>query len=257
MPLPPPPSTTGVSSLPPPPPPPDGASAAATRWGLGDAFAALGVYLGVSIIVGVAFFAVEGEDSTLVGPWLPAFVLLPQVFVLVHLAFVMKRKGRGLGSDLAFRFEWIDIPIGAAVAFVGLMVAGGVGLIVAELLGEDPTAAVADLLEESQDGSGVSGWIILVAVLGATLVPVTEELLFRGLWWSALTKRGSTPVAALLLSSLAFTVFHLEPFRSPVIFVLGLALGWARLWTGRLGAAIVAHGLVNALAFTTLIVELS
>ena len=256
MPLPPPPSATGISSLPPPPPPP-AATAATGRWGLGDAFAALGVYLGVSIVVAIAYFAVEGEDTTLVGPWLPAFVLLPQVFVLLHLAFVMNRKGRGLARDLAFRFDWMDIPIGAAVAFVGLMVAGGVGLIVAELLGEDPTAAVADLLEESQDGGGVSVWIVLVAVFGATLVPVTEELLFRGLWWSALTKRGSSAVSALLLSSLAFTVFHLEPLRSPVIFTLGLALGWARLWTGRLGAAIVAHGLVNALAFTTLIIELS
>ena len=180
MPLPPPPSAIGVSSLPPPPPPPLGA-AAGTRWGLGDAFAALGVYLGVSIVVGIAFFAVEGEDTTLVGPWLPAFVLLPQLFVLVHLAYVMNRKGRGLATDLAFRFEWIDIPIGAAVALGGLMVAGAVGLIVAELIGEDPTAAVADLLEESQDGGGVSGWIILVAVLGATLVPVTEELGGQGL----------------------------------------------------------------------------
>ena len=246
----------GPSSLAPPPPPPAG-TLAATRWGLGDAFAALGVYIGTAVVITVCFLLVEGTDGTLVGPWLLAFVLLPQLSVAVHVVAVVNRKGRGIGADLRFRIEWIDLPIGLAIAFAGLLMAGVVGTIAAELLGDDPTAAVADLVEESRGDGGISAWIIIVAVLGATLVPFAEEIVFRGLWWSALVKRGTSERTALVITSLVFMAFHLEPFRSPVLLVLGLALGWGRLHTGRLGASLVAHGLINTIAFTALVVELS
>ena len=246
----------GPSSLAPPPPPPKG-TLAATRWGLGDAFAALGIYVATAVVIAVCFLLFEDDDSTLVGPWLLAFVVLPQILVAIHIATVVNRKGRGMAADLKLRIEWIDLPIGVAIAFAGLLAAGVVGTVVAELLGDDPTAAVADLVEESQGDGGISGWIILVAVLGATVVPFAEEILFRGLWWSALLKRGASERTALVITSLVFVAFHLEPFRSPVLLVLGVALGCGRLLTGRLGAALVAHGLINAIAFTALVVELS
>lgn len=230
---------------------------ASTRWGLGDCLAALGVYLGSAVVIAIIFFVAEGEDGDLVGPWLPAFVLIPQALVLIHVVAVVSRKGRGPVADLDLSFRWLDVPIGLSVAVVGLMAAGAVGLIVAELIGDDQTAAVAELVEESQGDGGLSVWIIVVAVCGATIVPVAEEILFRGLWWNALVKRGSSPRTALVLTSLLFMAFHLEPLRSPVLLTLGLALGWGRMWTGRLGTAIVAHGVINAIAFTALLVELS
>ena len=256
MPLPPPPPPLGTSSLAPPPPPPSG-TLAATRWGLGDAFAALGVYVGTALVITACFLLVDGDDGRLVGPWLPAFVVLPQLLVAIHVVTVVNRKGRGTVVDLKLRIKWIDLPIGIAVAFAGLLAAGVVATVVAELFGDDQTAAVADLVEESQGDGGISGWIILVAVLGATLVPFAEELLFRGLWWSALVKRGASERTALVLTSLVFVAFHPEPYRSPVLLALGLALGWGRLRTGRLGAALVAHCLINTIAFTALVVELS
>lgn len=256
MPLPPPPSATGVSSLPPPPPPPPG-DAAVARWGLGDCFAAIGVYLAAAFGIGVALFLFEGDDVDLAGPWLPAFVIVPQIAVLGYVIVTVRRKGRGPVADLDLRFEWIDVPIGLSIAFGGLVAAGIVGFIVARLVGEDQTAAVAELVEESRGDGGITLWIVLVAVGGAILVPFAEEILFRGLWWKAILKRGSSPGTALVVSSLLFTAFHLEPLRSPVLFVLGLALGWGRMMTGRLGTAIITHGAINALAFTVLLVEIS
>jgi hypothetical protein len=245
-----------VSSLPPPPPPPAG-NVAVTRWGLGDAFAALGLYVVTAVVIAVAFFAVEGADGVLAGAWLPAFVVLPQAVVLAHVVFVVNRKGRGPVADLDLRFSWMDLPVGISIAFAAMMAAGVVGTVVAQLLGDDQTAAVAELVEDSQGSGGVTGWIILVAVLGATLVPLSEELLFRGLFWNALTKRGASSRTALVLTSLGFAAFHLEPLRAPVLLVLGLALGWVRSWSGRVGTAVVAHATINAIGFTALLVELS
>lgn len=244
-----------MSSLPPPPPPPAGSFAAA-RWGLGDAFASLGCYVLTAVVIAAVFFAVEGADGVLAGAWLPAFVVLPQTIVLAYVVFVVKRKGRGPIADLSLRFAWMDLPVGIAIAFGAMMAAGLVGAGVAALFGEDQTAAVAELVEESQNGGGITGWIILVAVLGATLVPLSEELLFRGLFWNALTKRGASARTALVVTSLAFAAFHLEPLRAPVLLVLGLALGWARSWAGRVGTSIVAHATINAISFTALLIEL-
>lgn len=208
-------------------------------------------------MVGVAFLVSEGETADLTGPWLPAFVLIPQVAVLGYVAWAVRTKGRGLAADLQLRFEWIDLPTGAAVAFAGLAAASAIGALTTWLLGEDPTAAVADLVEDSQGDGGITVWIVLVAVFGATLVPLSEEILFRGLWWSALEKRGMRAGAALVSTSVVFAAFHLEPFRFPMLVTLGLALGWGRIWTSRIGASIVAHGIINGLAFTALLVELS
>lgn len=217
----------------------------------------MGVYVATAFAIGIVLFVVEGDEVSLEGPWLPAFVIIPQIAALAYVIAAVRQKGRGVVADLDLRFRWIDVPLGVGIAFAGLVAAGIVGVVVSWLVGEDQNAAIAELVEESQGDHGLTFWIVLVAVGGAVLVPFAEEMLFRGLWWNSLLKRGSSPVTALVVSSLLFTAFHLEPLRSPVLFVLGLALGWGRMWTGRLGTAIVTHGVVNALAFTVLLAELS
>ena len=43
----------------------------------------------------------------------------------------------------------------------------------------------------------------MVAVFAATAVPLIEELVYRGLWWSALLKRGMSEWWVLLITSVA------------------------------------------------------
>ena len=59
------------------------------------------------------------------------------------------------------------------------------------------------------------------------------------------------------MSSFIFAIVHLEPTRTPIIFVLGLVLGWGRKLTNRIGASIIAHAIINALAFVALLTTLS
>jgi len=44
-----------------------------------------------------------------------------------------------------------------------------------------------------------------------------------------------------------FAVSHLEPLRTSLLLVIGIPIGLARLFTGRLGASIVAHQVNNFL----------
>ena len=64
-------------------------------------------------------------------------------------------------------------------------------------------------------------------------------------------------VATILITSVVFAVVHFEPIRLPILFVLGLALGFGRARTGRIGAAIVAHMMINSLAMLALLIELA
>lgn len=84
--------------------------------------------------------------------------------------------------------------------------------------------------------------------LGVALAPgIGEELLFRGLALGALLDRAG-PVRALVVSTLAFAVLHLDPAHALGAGLLGLYLGAARIATGSTLVAIVCHVANNAFA---------
>jgi exosortase E/protease (VPEID-CTERM system) len=93
------------------------------------------------------------------------------------------------------------------------------------------------------------GWIALRALGGVAVIPLVEELAFRGVLLDWLTRpaggqgRPAWRWAALLVSSLAFGSLHAR-------FLLGAAAGAAfgavRLWRGRVGDAALAHAVANA-----------
>ena len=54
-----------------------------------------------------------------------------------------------------------------------------------------------------------------------------------------------------------FAVTHLEPLRTSLLLVIGIPIGLARLFTGRLGASIITHQINNFLpALAVLLVAL-
>lgn len=230
---------------------------ATSRWGLGDAFLSMVVFFGVSLIVGLAAFGLTDTDSGLDGAWLPAAIAIPPVVQLAHITWVARSKGNGLAADLQLRFTLSDLGIGAGLCMSGLILAGITAAGVMEIFGEEPSAAAADLVQDSEGGGGLTIWIYIFAILAATLIPLVEELVYRGLWWSALEKRGLHPVLILVITSGIFAIVHLEPLRTPVLFVLGMAIGLGRLVTGRIAASIFAHVYVNAIGMIFLLIELS
>jgi uncharacterized protein len=81
----------------------------------------------------------------------------------------------------------------------------------------------------------------LFGVASVVVAPIAEELLFRGVllpWLASWMK----PPAALAWSALLFGVVHLQYGPGAlVIVIIGVALGWARLATGKLHASIALH----------------
>ena len=91
-------------------------------------------------------------------------------------------------------------------------------------------------------------------VAAGVLAPLVEELFFRGFLFGLY--RGRHPLwMAYLVSSVLFTLLHLEPTRMNVpqmaglsvgIFLLAMLLAWLYKHTGSLYPGILAHAVNNA-----------
>ncbi len=89
--------------------------------------------------------------------------------------------------------------------------------------------------------------LIFALVIAA---PVTEEVVFRGFVYRGLAESRLGPIAAIVVSTLIFTLIHVQYESLDLLYVglLGLALGIARWHTGSLLTPILMHALANLIA---------
>ncbi|MDR7417353.1 MAG: CPBP family intramembrane glutamic endopeptidase [Armatimonadota bacterium] len=91
-------------------------------------------------------------------------------------------------------------------------------------------------------------WLL---VLLCVVVPIGEEIFFRGFVYGGLRVRWGAPLA-LLASSTFFAAVHLQIVHGFPIFLLGVVFAVAYHRTGSLVPAIVAHGVNNLIAVLSL-----
>ena len=163
------------------------------------------------------------------------------VAVRVHL---LGRRGLGW-SDVGF-CRPARSPAHLLWQFPAVLVAGVVAsmlvlpLFGAGAAGEDGDDVVAELL-----GGGP-----LIAVLGlvsvAALVPVFEEVVFRGIVLPAARARFRV-VPGIALAGAVFAAVHMLPPALPYLLVVGIALCAMAEWYRSIVPGIVLHGLNNAM----------
>ncbi|SDD31576.1 hypothetical protein SAMN04489747_0685 [Auraticoccus monumenti] len=127
-------------------------------------------------------------------------------------------------------------------------VAIGIGVIVLNLL---VTAAVVTLfpppenIQAGYQAAATGGALSFLGalVLGAVLVPIGEELFFRGVLTNGLARYG--PWVAVLVSSTVFAVAHGINYVLPVAFVVGVIGALLLRRTGSLWPGVVVHAVNN------------
>jgi membrane protease YdiL (CAAX protease family) len=87
---------------------------------------------------------------------------------------------------------------------------------------------------------------LLIIVTAVTIVPVFEEMLFRGLFQTMLRSILRKPWQAIATSSCLFALAHANPGHWPALFALSLCLGYALEKSGSLLRPIFIHALFNA-----------
>ncbi len=138
------------------------------------------------------------------------------------------------------------VPALAALALAG---SAGLGWVQESLFGaevEEQEAIVA--LVERGDPIEIG----LLALSAVILAPITEELLFRHMFFRRLRQRAGVQLA-WILPALAFALSHWNPIGLAIYVWLGLVFAYAYLSTGRIAVAIGVHACHNAIALALLL----
>ena len=140
-----------------------------------------------------------------------------------------------------------------------LIVIGSNGIaFLAKQLGVEPVPTNLALMQHA-----IERFPLFLVLFAVVLAPAYEELLFRRVLFGRLWQAGR-PWLGMLLSSLAFALIHEIPGTSAngpaeiaqlwlVYGGMGAAFCWLYRRTGTLWAAIIAHGLNNAVALAVLV----
>ncbi len=83
--------------------------------------------------------------------------------------------------------------------------------------------------------------------MSAVVIPVVEELIFRGMGYAALRTRYSVRVS-MVVSAFLFGAFHGNLMQFIYAFAIGLILAWCYEAGGGLWAPVLAHGTANAVS---------
>jgi membrane protease YdiL (CAAX protease family) len=91
-------------------------------------------------------------------------------------------------------------------------------------------------------------WLLLIAFCVAA--PMSEEFFARGFLYRGWSESSLRPAGAIILSSLAWTVLHLQYdwFFFSEVFSIGVLFGYLRYRTGSTWLTTVLHGLNNLAA---------
>jgi uncharacterized protein len=165
---------------------------------------------------------------------------------------VSRRLGTGdMRTDFGLRIRLEDIGWGV-LTFVGAMAAR---VVIVLVMPQETTNPMRDIERALDFDRAVLLAFAVAAVVGA---PIVEELVFRGVLQRGLTTMLGAPIA-IGAQAVIFSAYHFVPSTgrfTPVYFLalvaFGVAAGIAVHYTGRLGPAMVAHVLNNALAVLVL-----
>ncbi len=142
----------------------------------------------------------------------------------------------------------------ALAALGSVYVISGLGYVLVHALASPQPSAMDVILGIGSDAGrlGSAGFwtrlLIMARIL--VLVPLGEELLFRGALFGWLRRRLSIRWS-IAISSLLFALIHQIPIILPAAFLGGVALAWVRERTGSVVPGIVAHS-INGLLFMLL-----
>ncbi|MGA2135641.1 MAG: type II CAAX endopeptidase family protein [Bryobacteraceae bacterium] len=100
---------------------------------------------------------------------------------------------------------------------------------------------------------------ILLALLGVTVGPICEEIVFRG-FLQPLLVRSLGPLPGVLVAAVPFGLLHLQEYgyswrHALLITLAGASFGWMRYRTGSTKAAALMHASYNGVFFMVLVLQ--
>jgi uncharacterized protein len=218
-------------------------------------------YLASAVLLTV-FAALSGNlkdlsqlEALSVPPWWVTIGGLAGLWMGFVGAVFLASRMRGSGNpvrDMGIRVARWDAPIGIVIGIAGQL---AVDLLYLPFEHAVPGLqrelnAPANRLTGGFHGSDLA----VIAVLTVVVVPIVEELFFRGLVLQSLVRlfRGAGnrlgPTLAILSTGILFGLAHAEPLQLAGLALFGVVLSIMAYRTGRLGACMFAHAAFNGFA---------
>ena len=204
------------------------------------------------VVLGMVAMRLAGADRP--DPAILALVVVwgSSLAVLLAVRVHLLRRRALTWADVGLRAP-ARSPVHLAWQIPAVMLAGATAsVLVLAPFGQEPA--------DEQQGLGdlLTGGPV-VAVLGllgvAVLVPIVEEVVFRGIVLPALRARFQL-VTGLVLAGAVFAVVHVLPPALPYLLVVGIALCAMAEWYRSIVPGIVLHGVNNAIVFGSLLTTL-
>lgn len=160
---------------------------------------------------------------------------------------------RNIVDDFGLRFRGVDFVVGPLVGLGGQLVL----LPLLYLPLEHVIPHLSDKLGEPAKrltGGFPGADLAVIAVLTVVVVPVVEELVFRGLFLRGALRafagvgRGLGPALAAVSTGVVFALAHFELLELLGLAAFGVVLSALAIRSGRLGPCILAHATFNLVA---------
>jgi membrane protease YdiL (CAAX protease family) len=186
-------------------------------------------------------------------PLAQLMITLSIYMVIMVLFYCINRKrkgtwtsGYGMGSDHLKKISLAPILYLAMLPFL-LLITKAYHLLLQHVFGME-----IELQDAAQVIQQDSSWLqMLYGITAVCIAPVYEELLFRGLLFPYLVKRGGLAAGTLVVSGVFAAMHYHEPSLVP-LFLLSSMLCLAYWRTGSLWVCIVIHMIFNAVTILAL-----
>lgn len=224
------------------------------KWGFGAFLLVFGVFVMSAVVIGtlIGLAKPASKDSVAV---ILIGTIVPTVLATLTAILVTKLRGNGPKIDLRWSYNREDLKAGLKFGLLGLVCTTIAAAVWTRIVGEDNATSSLGKLVDDQAMPVVPAIVLFLYVW--LFGPLCEEIIYRGLLWGALERLQWGRWVVFGLTTVIFAVSHLEPMRTSLLLVIGIPIGLARLYTGRLGASVVAHQVNNFLpALAVLLITL-
>jgi membrane protease YdiL (CAAX protease family) len=210
------------------------------RWGLGAYLVVEVAFLLLSVVLA---YLLSGRLTSSAGA-IALALAVPTVGAAGLAMLITKFRGNGPRIDLGLQVTRRDVVVGLICGLAGLAVTIPASLLYVAIVGADASSAVGDAFGGVRTGPVLAIVIFLIVVFVA---PVCEEIVYRGLLWGAVERLGANRWWTLVVTTVVFALAHFEFSRTPLLLVVAIPIGVARVITGRLSAGVIAHQINNLL----------
>ena len=210
----------------------------------------LWVLLTLGVSEGILFFFAQSSDSFQEALSYPLMAILDASLIIVmlviaHRTFARRLKGFGLNTKTAGKdaaFALVNLLAVYPLILFALWAVLTIGRFMKAGFDLEVHQSLTFLIE-----NGNIGLKVLAIIFSVVIVPVFEEMLFRGFLQTSVSSLSGHRWAAILLTSLLFSVLH-PATHVAALFIFSCGLGYAYERSGSLFRPILMHVFFNGVS---------